>query len=49
MEESEDREYQLVSGEEEMEDESTIEEEERLEGGSVDHDVEVNALKEEGT
>jgi hypothetical protein len=44
--EFEDKEY-LASCSEEMEDESTIEEEERLEG-LVDHEVEVNALKEEG-
>lgn len=46
-EESEDKEYQLASCAEEMEDESTIEEEERL-AGVVDHEGEVNALKEEG-
>lgn len=45
--ELEDKEFQLASCVEEMEDETTIEEEERLEG-LVDHEVEVNALKEEG-
>lgn len=46
-EELEDKEYQLISCTEEVEDESTIEEEERLEG-LVDHEMEVNELKEEG-
>ena len=42
-----DEEYQLASSDEEVEDESTIEEEEEL-AGAVDHDLEVNALMEEG-
>ena len=42
-----DKEYLLAWNAEEMEDETTIEEEEKLEG-LIDHDTEVNELKEEG-
>lgn len=44
---SEDKEYQLSSNNEEMEDESTIEEQEKLEG-EVNHAEEVDTLLQEG-